>query len=394
MENKIISINNIQDCKNFINNLDDSSYILNIKIQDNNYECIKYLVQHLQKSTQNIAIINLTLPYEMIPKKDFETIYNLGVILPNTTCNVIVNHRYIEDEKFTDYKGCVMWDLPTIIKANKSIYEVCAFIEKNNFSPFEAYAYIHKYVSTIAEYNTTSIGGSWLSHDQFFPGAFFDLPEVVCMGYSSLEKEIIDTLNMPGLKCDVVAVKFYNKDRHQADRHARCLVRILDDKYGINQSCYEDPTWDNVVTTNERVPIYAHFAMNTNCHDRKVNDKYDYYYPSLIEMSPKHVKNIEDLNSSWEYNKSKNPISQLQIERAYFNVIVKSKKDASFDNVYSILVQMAKQSYAEQISRRFKGNLIQMTPLLTKEDAKNIFNQNKQHIQNIHSSQNHSTKEL
>ena len=79
-----------------------------------------------------------------------------------------------------------------------------------------------------------------------------------------------------------------------------------------------------------------------------------------------------DLTSSWEYNKSKNPISQLQIESAYFNVIVKSKPKASFDKLYSILVQMAKQSFDEQVSRRFKGNLMQETPLLTKEMARNI----------------------
>ena len=290
MEKKFVTINNLQDCKNLLDSFGDYSYVLNITIQNDNYDCIKYLVNNSQKINAGVEIVNLTLPYEMIPKKDFETIYNLGTMFPRTKCNVIVGHRYVEDDRFIDNKGSIMWDLPTIIKANKSIYDVCNFIQEKKFSPFEAYAYIHKYVSTIAQYNPTSAGGTWLSYDQYFPGVFFDLPEVVCMGYASLEKEIIDSLNMPGLKCDIVSVSFYNKDKHSRDNHARCIVKVLDDKYGINQSCYEDPTWDNVEATGECSPIYAHSAMNINCHDKSVNDKYDYYYPSLIELSPKSVK--------------------------------------------------------------------------------------------------------
>lgn len=376
MEKKFISINNLDDCKEFLSNIKESLYVLNITIQNNNYDSIKHLINHSQKIRDKVKIINLNLPYEMLPKKDFESIYNLNMTLPNTTCNVIVNHRYIDDEYFTDKKGTVMWDIQTILKANKSIHEVCNFIKKNDFSPFEAYAYIHNYVSTIAKYNTTSIGCTWLSHDQFFPGAFLDLPEVVCMGYSSLEKEIIDNLNMPGLKCEIIAISFYNNDIHSKDNHARCLINVIDEKYGINQSCYEDATWDNIDPKIEKTPKYAHFAMNNNCHDRCTNDKYTYYYPSIFDFSKKNIKNLVDFNSYREFNKSINPISQLQIERAFFNVLVKSHPSVSFENLYSILTKMAKQSYKEQVFRRFKGNLIQEKPLLTPKMAKTIFNEN------------------
>lgn len=379
MNKKIISIKDLGDCKAFLSNLDNSSFILNVTINNDNYDTIKYLIKHSQSIKDCVEVINLNLPYEMIPKDDFEAIYNLGVMLPKTRCNVIVNHRYIEDDRFIDKTGSVMWSLPTIIKANKAIHDICNFIKANNFSPFEAYAYIHDYVSTIAQYNISSAGGTWLSHDQFFPGVFFDLPEVVCMGYSSLEKEIIDTLNMPGLKCDIVSVSFYNKDKYSRDDHARCLVRVLDNKYGINQSCYEDTTWDNIDASQDCVSMYAHFAMDINCHERKQNDKYEYYAPSLIELKPKHTKNVVDITCAYEYNKSINPVSQLQIERAYFNMLVKSKPNESFNSLYVLLAKMAKKSYDEQVFRRFKGNLVQENLLLTKEEAKIIFNQNNKH---------------
>ena len=379
MEKKVISIKNIDDCKKFLLNLEDYSYILNIAIQDENYESIKYLVKNAQNIKSNVEIINLSLPYEMLPKKDFETICDLASLFSGARCNVTVNHRYINDDRFIDNKGSVMWNLQTIIKANKSIHNVCNFIKNSKFSPFEAYAYIHEYVSTIAKYNSSSAGATWLAHDQFFPGAFFDMPEVVCMGYSSLEKEIIDTLNMPGLKCDIVSVNFYNKDKYSSDKHARCIVRVLDEKYGINQSCYDDPTWDNSETTSK----YAHFAMNTNCHDRKINDKYEYNYPELLDLSPKHTKTLKDLTSGWEYNKSEKPISQSQIEKAYYNVIIKSKPNLTFTESYNLLEQMAKDSYEEQVFRRFKGNLTQENPLLSKESAKSIFSKNKQTDQGL-----------
>ena len=374
MEKKVISIKNTDDCKKFLQNLEEYAYILNITLQDDDYESIKYLTEHAQNIKSSVEVINLSLPYEMMPKKDFELLCNLASSFPDTRHNVTVNHRYINDDRFIDNKGAVMWNLQTIIKANKSIYKVCDFIKSSNLSPFEAYAFIHEYVSTIAQYNSSSIGGTWLAHDQYYPGAFFDLPEVVCMGYATLEKEIIDTLNIPGLKCDIVSVDFYNKDKSSSDKHARCIVRVLDEKYGIDQSCYDDPTWDNT----EGISKYAHFAMNTDCHDRKTNDRYLYNAPDLIELSPKHTKTLTDLTSRWEYNKSKNPISQLQIEKAYFNVLAKSQPNLSFNERYDLLKQMAKESYDEQVFRRFKGNLTQENLLLSKDMAKEILGQTKQ----------------
>ena len=46
MENKYLTINNIDDCKKHLSDLEDYFYILNIKIQDDNYDCLKYIVKH------------------------------------------------------------------------------------------------------------------------------------------------------------------------------------------------------------------------------------------------------------------------------------------------------------------------------------------------------------
>ena len=84
---KVVLLKNINDCKSFLSKLENSSYILNISVQNDDYDCIKYLVKHSQKVKNIISVINLSLPYEMIPKKDFEAIYNLGVVFPYARCN-------------------------------------------------------------------------------------------------------------------------------------------------------------------------------------------------------------------------------------------------------------------------------------------------------------------
>ena len=93
----------------------DPQSVINIEVQNNNYDCIKYLIKHSQKIQKTVKVINLNLPYELLPKKDFEVLYKLSTLLPNTNCNVCVNHGYIDDENFMNEKGVASWDIQTII---------------------------------------------------------------------------------------------------------------------------------------------------------------------------------------------------------------------------------------------------------------------------------------
>ena len=88
-------------------------------------------------------------------------------------------------------------------------------------------------------------------------------------------KEIIDNLNMPELECELVSVEFKHLKKDYSARHARCFIRIKDDKYGIDQTMFDDPTWDNDIKSN--CLKYAHFAMPNDCHDRKRNNNYQYF---------------------------------------------------------------------------------------------------------------------
>ena len=385
MEKIIRTIMDKKDAMQYIKSNDKTTKTLYISLHDKldydnlKLDSLKIIADNYDKVKDSLKLIYLQIPYEKIPRKEFGKIYKFyNKIKETVKCEVVIKKQLVTD-CFNERNADKYWDLETIIKANNEINNVCEFIKKNKFSPFEAYAFIHSYVSTVANYNMSDITAlSWASTDQFFVGAYLKLPEIVCMGFSALEKEIIDNLDMPGLDCDLIAVSFYDKQKKYQANHTRCFVKIKDDKYGINQTCFEDATWDNDKDCN--YTKYAHFAMPNDCHENTLNEKYDYYIPEVITLSNlKNTRTIEDFSFNKIFNKSVESVNQLQIEKVYFNVLQKTYKDKSFGEIYSILKNMASSSYKEQKIRGFKGNLKREALMLDKKMAKEIFDKNLSH---------------
>ena len=243
-------INEFNDLKQVMKNSEpETFYNLKIDLTKNNkinakkLPLVDFITKNFNSLQSKVKYINLYVPYEKIPKKEFSHLYKLYQktkdLIP---CYINVEHRYIDDDKFFDEKYNISWDLSAVIKANLGINKVCDFIKKSKLSPFEALAFVHNYVSNVANYKTSKLfGGDWFSKDQFFVGAYLDLPEVVCAGYSSLMKEIIDNLDMPELKCDIISVAFEHLQADYYAKHSRCLIEIKDEKYGLNQTVFDDP---------------------------------------------------------------------------------------------------------------------------------------------------------
>ncbi len=378
-------INEFNDLKQVVKNAKPETFF-NLKIDLTKNDRINAkklaLIDNITKNfsviKSKIKYINLYVPYEKIPKKEFGHLYKLyKKTKDQIPCYVNVKHRYIDDDKFQDEKYAISWDLGAVIKANTGIEKVCDFIKKNRLSPFEALAFIHNYVSNVANYKTSNLlGGDWFSKDQFFVGAYLDLPEVVCAGYSSLMKEIIDNLNMPELKCEIISVSFEHLEKDYYAKHARCLIEIQDKKYGLNQTVFDDPTWDN--DSNSNCSKYTHFALRNDIHDISVSKLYDYHLPYIFKFSDKK-RTVEycDFNPYRSlYNKSKNKIDQKMIETAYVNIMHKACLNKSPTEIYDDLKQIAKLSFKEQQERKFQGNLSQSNPVLTKKEVFGICGKN------------------
>lgn len=141
-----------------------------------------------------------------------------------------------------EFEEC--WTLKQVLKANGEIKDVVAFIKKNKFSPFEAMVYIHKYVSSLFSYSN-------LKEDEQFNRSTenarnivyaYEHFNIVCAGFSSLVKAIIDELGDPNLSCEYLSIDVM-KDLKMSG-HACNKITIHDEKYDIDGQYREDTCWD------------------------------------------------------------------------------------------------------------------------------------------------------
>ncbi len=377
--NTTCSISKIDDVKKLLES--DCSNISKIdiklfdgeKYKNNSLKALMFLSKNFNKlNLQNKISIDINVLYEKLPKKLFLHILKFYENTKHITkCNICVKHEFEDRYVDTEIKK---WDIESILKANLEIEDVCKFIKINSLSPIEALAYIHFYVQSVAKANESKkIVHEWCDNDQFFVGAYLKLPEVVCMGYSTLMKEIIDNLNMPELKCEIISVQFEHLKKGYTAGHARCFVFVKDKKYGIDQSFFDDPTWDD-----EACLKYAHFAMPNNCHDLAISNNYDYRKPKLIKLN--NLKNsieyqynvVEDMI----FNNSNQKLDQHDIEKIYFTVLQKIHPKSNFEKIYEKLKEIAENSYKEQEVRNYFGNLTQPQLMLSKKEAQNLYKKN------------------
>ena len=348
----VLTVDDMTDLDGFFNSADEI-YSLRINLFDDksnkfkNLKILDFIADNASKFCANgLQDVNLIINYERLPKEIFEILAKFDKkVGQSLKCKVCVNHKYEDDRGFKDSEE-VKWSVGAIVKANTQIDKVCDFIKKNKFSPLEALAFIHTYVGNVEKYTESHMfNHDWYNKDQFFAGIFEELPQVVCAGYSSLEKEIIDNLNMPGLACELANVQFEREGDYSTCRHTRCYITVKDDKYGINQSCYDDATWDS--HKNDEL-CYAHFAMSNKCHDRELNNRYDYYIPHFeyIDKDTAAYTVADDYNPSQrEYDIGKNKLDQKTIEKIYFSVLQKSYKSKNFEEIYDNLEKIAANSY-------------------------------------------------
>lgn len=342
-DNKEYSPEKLQQLLNFINNCE------NYKNKLNNVE---------------IIVANERIPYNV-----FEIVTQLYQKSKKLfTVNLAVKHYDNYNRKNSETTK--LWDIETIINANKYINEICTIIKNNNLSPAEALAYIHLRVSKVALYQSSE-NRTWSSNDQYLAGAFMKKPEFVCAGFASLEKQIIDELNMPELKCDILSIDLRKKDGStNFESHARLIINITDKKYGINGHFYSDPTWDNV--PKEQTPRYTHMFMPINCHEFG-KSKYEYDEDAYIyKKVDKYEQRLEDFPLYFAFcNEYPVFLQQDKLEEIVFNTMSKTS-NKSFNDLYSLLGEMAKNTHDNQIERQYRDKY-SPTLQLGKQDAQKIY---------------------
>lgn len=347
--------------------------IKDISLRDNAQENLQKLLNFCNNGYETV---NLVVFDEMLDKNEYAMLSEFYQKYKDEfDINVIVKHvrqNYPNDDIVEK-----VWDLQSVIRANKYIYDICDYIKKKNLSPLESLAYVHMKVQKISEY-TPSVNRSWHSDDQYFVGAFLDKAEFVCAGFCDLEYNILKKLDLKGLECKVMSCNFYNFDKNTSDNHARLKLYICDDKYNICGHFYSDPTWDNDNLCD--VAKYCHMLMSHECHE--MSNKYDFRDFEEMSKDENNRTCYSKFYPEFEYlNESDKPILQKTIESAVFEMISKTS-EKSFDELYCLLERMAKETFLEQKSRKFRGSFCQENVLLKKDEAYKIYKKYHKNVKN------------
>ena len=158
------------------------------------------------------------------------------------------------------------WELAHIKKANERIQRTCDRIIKNNLSPLEAIAFIHKVVTLTFKYKENEENPD-LARSII---GVLNTDNIVCVGYSLIVKSIVDKLNNDNLVCDTQIVKFRNLEIEKNEdllfigttgSHAQNIIFINDEKYNVNGVYILDATFDCKNDKHSRGQGFANFLL-------------------------------------------------------------------------------------------------------------------------------------
>ncbi len=147
----------------------------------------------------------------------------------------------VSEDYGDEYHFNTAWTLEDVSRANKSLDSIVEYIKLSEFSPFETMVFIHDYITSTFQYKEGGIESS-----RVIPGAFKN-GEIVCSGYASMVKAIIDKLDNKDLSCDIVGCSLYKGKlfSRMEGAHAHNMIHIRDEKYGIDGTYMEDACWDS-----------------------------------------------------------------------------------------------------------------------------------------------------
>ena len=269
-------------------------------------ENIDAIIKHIEKSKGkgvNVRVCidnakgkknNETVDY-VFTKEDMELLIELDTYLKDNGLPGLSITEFKEIKDLDDLKDS--WTLKQVIDANNRIDDIAKYVTYHNLSPFEAMTYIHKWASGFV-YN----GGVSIQDGRVLPSTL-TTDKIVCSGYASMVKAVVDKLNIPGLSCEIKGC--YIVIDGEAEGHCHNIVTINDPKYGINGTYMEDACWDCRLKGEENQRGFAHclypvgdlmnFNENTRYFSLDKNDRFS----NLIFDAEEIKRHMKAIDAGW-----------------------------------------------------------------------------------------------
>ena len=271
------------------------------------------------------------------------------------------------------------WTLSQVVGANEEISAVVDTIKLQQFSPFEAMAFIHHYITNQFPYNENrdnpymprSIIGALNSND------------IVCVGYARLTKAIIDKLNMPGLSAEtfecLLTAKNDDTFKEMIDQdgdgkfskeilkevknksilhHLQNLITINDEKYNINGKYVSDSCWDCKTEMFPHGKGFGHFMYPISNSFEMLNDNF-----RLAKINKVKVVSLLDSDKQ-----------KIFVDNDSFIKNAKHSKPIPLETYKACITKMLQKTYPT-IDRKTLDDVIEKYIIMSGLIAASTFNQ-------------------
>lgn len=218
--------------------------------EDDFNELLKY-VDDLEILNINISDVNVVddiirIVYQ-IEKKINKKIQFINCVTLNRTIKDIEKLCFLEDDRIIKVwyeEGITDCSILEFISMRKGIDSIISEVNDKNLTNFEKIIYVYdivkkfNYCSSLDNY---SMDGRQLHK-------IFNTNKIVCSGFSRIVTQVFNEL---GIKSCI-----YKLITRNNILHARSLVHIVDEHYGINAICSMEPTWESAFNEENAYSLF------------------------------------------------------------------------------------------------------------------------------------------
>lgn len=341
-----VDIKREEDFLENLNKAKNSTYIFTLTKDELNPTNILYFKKFAKKLWDEGKNVELVICQDMLTqdntdrinytytKEELSTLWELDNYITDHGGRGVLFREYLEIEKEEDLEDA--WTLKQVMAVNNNIDRIVNVIKNNDYSPFETMVFLHKYFTSHFFYNKGE-----LEESRILPGIYFNT-KIVCSGYASLLKAVIDRLDNPNLKAEIMGCKLFdNKEPYKIkSSHCQNFVYIKDPKYKIDGYYIEDLTYDckKLFHGSKNDGGFAHCLLPLDA----LSNMNDYIYASVADK--KRYKNlmtnkteIRGIKPGYvpfiarEYGDKSKPIALDKYKAAISKVFAKSIKRGSLN---------------------------------------------------------------
>lgn len=244
------------------------------------------------------------------------------------------------------------YDLETYQKEEEKLEKLVKPIRDSNLSPLEKYLAVYNIAKQFKPYNENEKD---LDKSRYLRYILDDNNEyIVCVGFAKILEELMNRVGIPNKNLSIGIDVSYDNGFTMEEKnlditgHARNIIKLDDDKYGIHGYYVVDSTWDNVMDKD----IYLNSLMTFN---RKKEAK------RLEKLTNEDL--LLDFNGMDDFKEKINYFFKKELTSIFNNIYFETyemKKVKEIKNKYQKVIDMTndkneKVSFAQTMNKEINA---------------------------------------